>query len=46
MNKLQWKFNRNSNISIKKTALQNVVCEMEAIFLDRNVLNNQVHVFL
>ena len=27
-NKLQWNFNRNSNIFIHENALQNVVCEM------------------
>ena len=31
MNKLQWNFNRNSNIFIQENALQNVVCEMASI---------------
>ena len=30
-NKLQWNFNRNSNIFIQADALQNVVCEMGSI---------------
>ena len=30
-NKLQWKFNRNSNIFIHKNAFESVVCEMAAI---------------
>ena len=30
-NKLQWNFNRNSNISIQKNALEHVVCEMVSI---------------
>ena len=30
-NKLQWKFNRNSNIFIQENALENVVCEMASI---------------
>ena len=30
-NKLQWNFNRNSNIFIQENALQNVVCEMASI---------------
>ena len=33
MNKLQWNFNRNSNISIQENALQNVVCEMASILM-------------
>ena len=30
-NKLQWNFNRNSNIFIQYNALENIVCEMPAI---------------
>ena len=30
-NKLQWNFNRNSNIFIQENALENVVCEMASI---------------
>ena len=30
-NKLQWNFNRNSNIFIEENTFQNVVCEMSAI---------------
>ena len=30
-NKLQWKFNRNSNIFIHENAIESVVCEMAAI---------------
>ena len=30
-NKLQWNFNRNSNIFIYENALENVVCEMASI---------------
>ena len=30
-NKLQWNFNRNSNIFIQENALENVVCEMAPI---------------
>ena len=37
-NKLQWNFNRNSNIFIQENALENVVCEMASICLDLNVL--------
>ena len=32
MNKLQWNFNQNSNIFIKKNALEHVVCNMASIF--------------
>ena len=31
MNKLQWNFNRNSNIFIQENALEHVVCEMASI---------------
>ena len=31
LNKLQWNFIRNSNISIQQNALENVVCEMASI---------------
>ena len=30
-NKLQWKFNRNSNIFIQGNGIQNIVCEMASI---------------
>ena len=30
-NKLQWNFNRNSNIFIQENPLQNVICEMASI---------------
>ena len=36
-NKLQWNFNRNSNIFIKENAFWSVVCE-KAVFLCHNVL--------
>ena len=32
-NKLQWNFNRNSNICIRENAFENVVCEMASICL-------------
>ena len=38
MNKLQWNFNRNSNIFIQENALENVVCEMVSICLGLSVL--------
>ena len=41
-NKLQWNFNRNSNIFIHENALENVVCEMVSIYLDPNVLTVKV----
>ena len=37
-NKLQWDFNRNSNIFIQENAFENVVCEMASICLGLNVL--------
>ena len=37
-NKLQWNFNRNSNIFIQENAFENVVCEMASIFLGLNEL--------
>ena len=37
-NKLQWNFNRNSDIFIEENALANVVCEMASICLGLNVL--------
>ena len=37
-NKLQWNFNRNSNIFIQENAFENVVCEMASICLRLNVL--------
>ena len=38
-NKLQWNFNRNSNIFIQENAFENVVCKMASICLGLNVLN-------
>ena len=38
-NKLQWNFNRNSNIFIQENALENVVCKMASICLGLNVSN-------
>ena len=37
-NKLQWNFNRYSNIFIQENAFENVVCEMASICLGLNVL--------
>ena len=37
-NKLQWNFNRNSNIFIQENAIENGVCEMASICLGLNVL--------
>ena len=37
-NKLQWHFNRNSNIFIQENAFENVVCEMATICLGLNEL--------
>ena len=39
-NKLQWNFNRNSNIFIHENAFENVVCEMASI-LSRPQCDNQ-----
>ena len=44
-NKLQWNFNRNSNIFIQQNALQNGVCEMASI-LSRPQCVNQCHAYL
>ena len=41
-NKLQWNFNRNSNIFIQENAFENVVCEMASICLGLNVLTPDV----
>ena len=38
-NKLQWNFNRNSNIFIQENVFENGVCEMPSICLGLNVLN-------
>ena len=40
-NKLQWKFNRNSNIFIQENALENVVCEMASILSRPQCVNRQ-----
>ena len=40
--KLQWNFNRNSNIFIQENALENVVCQMASICLGLNVLTLSV----
>ena len=37
-NKLQWNFNRNSNIFVQEIAFENGVCEMASIFLGLSVL--------
>ena len=37
MNKLQWNFNRNSNIFTEENAFENVICKMTSIFLDVSV---------
>ena len=39
-NKLQWNFNRNSNIFIQENAFKNVVCELASICLGLNVLTS------
>ena len=39
-NKLQWNFNRNSNIFIQENAFENVVCEIASICLGLNVLRH------
>ena len=39
-NKLQWNFNRNSNIFNKKNALENVVCEMASILSRPQCVNS------
>ena len=39
-NKLQWNFNRNSNIFIHENAFENVVCEMASICLGLNELTH------
>ena len=41
-NKLQWNFNRNSNIFIHENAFENVVCEMGSICLGFNVLTSPI----
>ena len=43
-NKLQWNFNRNSNIFIKENTFENVVCEMASICL--NVLRQYMQACL
>ena len=40
-NKLQWNFNRNSNIFIQENALENVVCEMASILSLPQCVNNR-----
>ena len=37
-NKLQWKFNRNSNIFIQEDAFENVVCKIRPFCFGLNVL--------
>ena len=37
MNKLQWNFNRNSNIFIQENAFESVACKMVAILPGLNV---------
>ena len=41
-NKLQWNFNRNSNIFIEENTFENVVCEMASICLGLNVLTHEM----
>ena len=41
-NKLQWNFERNSNIFIKKNALENGVCEMASILSRPQCVNSPV----
>ena len=41
-NKLQWNFNRNSNIFIHENALENVVCEMASILSRPKCVNRIV----
>ena len=33
MNKLQWNFNQNTMLFLHENALENIVCEMLAIFV-------------
>ena len=42
-NKLQWYFNRNSNIFIQENAFEIVVCEMASICLSLNVLQQNFY---
>ena len=42
-NKLQWNFNRNSNIFIQENTFENVICEMASICLGLNVLNEMFY---
>ena len=42
MNKLQWNFDRNSNIFIHENAFESVVCEMAAAMLSRPQCVNAV----
>ena len=44
MNKLQWTFNRNSNIFIQENALENVVCEMASILSRPQCVKDNVYV--
>ena len=41
-NKLQWKFNRNSNIFIHENAIESVVCEMASILSQPQCVNGCV----
>ena len=43
MNKLQWNFNRNSNIFIQENAFESVVCEMAAILSRPQWVNKVMH---
>ena len=36
-NKLQWNFNRNSNIFIEENTFENVVCEMASLFISASM---------
>ena len=43
-NNLQWNFNWNSNIFIRKNALENVVCEMASILSRPQCVNKPSHI--
>ena len=40
MNKLQWEFNKNTQLFIHEYAYENIVCEMAAILSRGDELNN------
>ena len=45
-NKLQWNFNRNSNIFIHENALENVICEMDSILSRPQCVNAYIYIFV